>query len=122
LINFKDWFKMPSIKPKPKPEKKDLSERKARHMHPIGRDPYTRKVHPGDFVPEYHRPVIENPKFKRIKKGKSKFEILQKRDVKEICDVFGVRPNIYKDRKLGNTGITISFDHTRNKFILRKDK
>lgn len=120
MIDFNDWYKMPKLKPAKPVEKKDPSERRARHMHPIGRDPHTRKVHPGDFVPVYHRPVIENPKLKRIKKNKSKLEILHKRDVKEICDQFHIKPNVSQEKKLGNLGVIMKFDHLRNKFILQR--
>jgi hypothetical protein len=120
MIDFKNFFKMPKVKPPQQAAKKPLSEVKARHLRPISRDPHTRKVHPGDFVPVMHRPVIENNKLKRIKAGKSKIETLFRSDVKEICDQFHVHPNTHKHTKLGNTGIIMRYDHFKSKFILEK--
>ena len=120
MINFKDFYKMPKLKVPQKKEKKPLSEVQARHMRAIARDPHTRKVHPGDFVPEMHRFKNENAKLKRIKTKKSKFEILHKYDVEQICDQFHVKPNTMSPSKLGNTGILMRYDGMKNKFILER--
>lgn len=118
MIDFKDFYKMPKLKVPEK--KKELSEMKARHLHPIGRDPISHKKHPGRFVPKMHQTIVENPKLKRIKQGKSKQEYLHRADLKDICDTYKVRPNMYKDRKLGNTGVILTYDHVKEKFKLIK--
>lgn len=117
MISFKNFHKLPKLEPV---VKKDKTEMDARHLHPLGRDPYSHKKTPGKFVPEMHRVKHENVKMRRIKAKKSKFEVLNKLDVNEICKMYNVVPHKYRERKLGNTGIILRYDHAKLRFVLER--
>jgi len=100
MTSFRDFFKIQTGTQK-------------RHMHPIGRDVSSHPKHAGRFVPHMHRAKLENNKFKRVKAGHSKREMLTKQDIKDLRKLYKFDLNPNHPIKLGNTGISIVFDKSR---------
>lgn len=81
------------------------SSRKKRHNGAFDLQPFNRKS--TNFVPVCHQTKHENPKFKRVKDGKSTKEFLRKDEVAKLQRMFGFKLGSSDPIGLGNTGIKL---------------
>jgi len=72
------------------------------------------------FVPKAHRTILKNQKVESLLRKKSGKIVLNNAEVKQIEDEFNLKYASTTPKKLGNTGISISFDPAIGKPVLEK--